>query len=76
MQAEAITEYVKGGSKDAALLLTIADAAEALSVSGMTIRRLLTIGQLDAVRLGRAVRVTRSSIDHLIQSGGVAEVRA
>ena len=45
-----------------ALLWTLDTAAEALSVSPRTVRRLLDAGDLDAVRIGRAVRVSVASV--------------
>lgn len=40
-----------------ALLLTVCDAAEVLSVSRSTTYRLIASGELEVVRIGRSVRV-------------------
>jgi excisionase family DNA binding protein len=53
------------------LALTIDDAAQRLSVSAMTIRRLLEGGQLSKVVIGRAVRVSARSVAVLVERGGV-----
>jgi excisionase family DNA binding protein len=54
------------------LALTIADAARRLSVSQMTVRRLLERGLLSRVTIGRSVRVLARSVDELAERGGVA----
>lgn len=51
--------------------LTIADAAQRLAVSPMTIRRLLERGALSRVAVGRSVRVLARSVDELAERGGV-----
>ena len=51
-------------------LITIADAAEQISVSTDTIRRLINRGVLSCVRVGsRAVRVKQTEIDAYIERG-------
>ena len=47
---------------DEPLALTLAAAARALSVSPRTVRRLLDAGELQRIRIGRAVRVTAASL--------------
>ena len=44
------------------LALTLNAAAEALSVSPRTVRRLLDAGELGRVKIGRAVRVSSASL--------------
>jgi excisionase family DNA binding protein len=44
------------------LALSLDAAAEALSVSPRIIRRLLNAGNLQRVRIGRAVRITAASL--------------
>ena len=44
------------------LVLTLAQAAEALSVSTQTVRRLLTAGDLAPVRVRRSLRVSTASL--------------
>lgn len=39
------------------MVVTVADAARALAVSELTVRRMLSSGELHAVRLRRTVRV-------------------
>lgn len=51
---------------------TIGEAARRLSVSPMTIRRLLEWGAIKRVSLGRSVRVLARSVDELAERGGVA----
>lgn len=45
--------------------LTPAETADLLRVSLRTVRRMLAEGRLDAVRIGRLVRIRRSSVDGL-----------
>jgi len=48
-------------------LVTLRDAADALAISTRTVRRYISNGQLDAVRLGRkTLRVKVDSIERLI----------
>lgn len=61
--------------RTAPIALTIPDAARRLAVSPMTIRRLLTRGDLSRVAIGRSVRVLTRSVDELAERGGVADGR-
>jgi excisionase family DNA binding protein len=47
---------------DEPLALTLTAAARALSVSPRNVRRLLDAGELQRIRIGRAVRVTAASL--------------
>jgi excisionase family DNA binding protein len=51
--------------------LTIPEAARRLSVSPMTVRRLMERGALARVAIGRSVRVLARSVDELAERGGV-----
>lgn len=51
---------------------TMSRTAEELCVSVRTVQRLIGEDELKTVRIGRAVRVTRESIDALIARGGTA----
>lgn len=48
--------------------LTVAEVAERMRVSKMTVYRLVHSGQLPAVRFGRSFRVQRGAVDELIES--------
>ena len=48
------------------VLITVDAVAEALSLSGRTVRRMIASGELPVVRLGRAVRVRQLDLDALI----------
>ncbi|MCC6677934.1 MAG: helix-turn-helix domain-containing protein [Phycisphaerales bacterium] len=52
-------------------LLTIRQAGHDLSCSTRTVARLMTLGELARVKLGRSVRITSASVDALIERGGV-----
>ena len=56
-----------GGSE--AAFLTVAEAAVMLKVSEKTVRRLITSMDLNAIRIGRSVRIPFSEIDRLIAGG-------
>ncbi|TVQ88126.1 MAG: DNA-binding protein [Chromatiaceae bacterium] len=58
------------------LALTLTAAAQALSVSPRTVRRLLDAGALQRVQIGRAVRVSTASVHAYVaqQSAGGAGV--
>lgn len=49
-------------------LWTVAAVAELLCVSTRTVERMITDGRLDAVRLGRAVRVRAQSVLDYIEA--------
>ena len=50
--------------------LTVAEAAALLRVSEKTVRRLITHGDLKAVRIGRSVRIHFTELENLIAGGG------
>ena len=54
------------GTQSAPLLLTVAQAAQMLTVSTKTVRRMLSRGTLKPVRIGRSVRVRRDQVLRLI----------
>lgn len=47
-------------------LLTVAEVAETLRLSRMTVYRLVHSGELPAVRVGRSFRVPQSAVDDLL----------
>jgi excisionase family DNA binding protein len=49
--------------------LTVAEVAESLRVSKMTVYRMVHSGDLPAVRVGRSFRVPTAAVDQLIASG-------
>ncbi len=49
------------------LLLGLKDASLLLGISFWTLRRLIKIGKLAAVRFGRRVLIARSDLDRLIE---------
>ena len=51
-------------------LLTVPEAADVLNISVRTCWRLIAIGELERVTIGRAARVTVSSVGALIARGG------
>jgi excisionase family DNA binding protein len=61
--------FVKDDSKPGSLV-TIKDTAWELTVSVRTAWRLIAAGELRTVRIGRAVRITRDSIQSFIERGG------
>jgi excisionase family DNA binding protein len=56
-----------GPEQSGAVLLTIGAAADYLSVSVTTVRRLTHTGELTAVRLGRLIRYQRVDLDALVE---------
>ncbi len=57
-------------------LVSIGDAAEALAVSTLTVRRYISDGQLEAVRLGRKTpRIKVDSIERFIDARPVGNWR-
>lgn len=58
------------GASVAPRAVTVGRAAELLAVSTRSVWRLIGRGDLAVVRMGRAVRVTVTSIDALVARGG------
>jgi excisionase family DNA binding protein len=52
---------------DAMELLTIQETARMLKVNPITIRRFIADGRLEAVRIGRGVRVRKAAVDQLAE---------
>lgn len=52
-------------------LLTVAEVAEHMRVSSMTVYRLIKAGQLKAVRVGKNYRIRTSDLDEYLQSSSV-----
>jgi excisionase family DNA binding protein len=50
-------------------LFTVAEFAEALSITPAAIRKWISQGVLKPVRLGRAVRFKRADLDRLVAHG-------
>lgn len=50
------------------VLLKLGDVAERLAVTERTVYRLINAGHLDAVHIGRAIRVPEDSVDDYIES--------
>ena len=49
-------------------LLSVREVADALGVNPETIRRLIHDGRLDAIRVGRVLRIDRAELDRFIAS--------
>ncbi|MDR0944703.1 MAG: helix-turn-helix domain-containing protein [Bifidobacteriaceae bacterium] len=50
--------------------LTVAEVAETMRVSGMTVYRLIHSGELRAVRVGRSFRVPSDALDEYLAAAG------
>ena len=58
--------------------LTVAEVADMMRVSRMTVYRMVHAGELPAIRFGRSFRVPESAVEQLLRSatvheGGVAD---
>ncbi|MBG6218134.1 excisionase family DNA binding protein [Arthrobacter sp. CAN_A6] len=49
-------------------LMTVAEVAEAMRVSKMTVYRLVHAGEMGSVRIGRSYRIPESALEHYISS--------
>ena len=56
-------------------LLSVREVADALGVHPETIRRLIHDGRLDAIRVGRVLRIDRAELDRFIASQRVRPYR-
>jgi excisionase family DNA binding protein len=48
--------------------MTVAEVAELMRVSSMTVYRLIKAGELGAVRVGKSFRVREDDVDHFLAS--------
>jgi excisionase family DNA binding protein len=53
------------------VLLTVSEVAAAMRVSNMTVYRLIKLGQLPAVRVGKSYRIRQSELDAFLESRSV-----
>ena len=53
-------------------LLTVAEVADVLRVSNMTVYRLIKAGDLAALRVGKNYRIRQHDLDAYLASGSVA----
>ncbi len=54
-------------------LLTVAEVADLLRVSNMTVYRLIKGGQIGAIRVGKNYRIPQADLDDYLE-GGVVQV--
>ena len=52
-------------------LLKIPELAEKLSISKYFVRKLIREGLIDAIRLGRAIRIKSTDVEQIILNGGL-----
>ena len=50
-------------------LLTVAEVADMLRLNQQTVRNWIDAGSLPAIRVGRRVRIKRSDLDRILESG-------
>jgi len=56
-----------------ARFLTVAEVAEMMRVSTMTVYRLIKSGDLHAVRIGKSYRIEEAEVDRYLNEGAAAE---
>ena len=71
----ATVRFVATVDHTAPALYTVRDVAVRLGVHPETIRRLIHEGRLDAVRVGRLLRVSASDVDEFLERQRVKPVR-
>ena len=52
-------------------LLTVAEVADTMRVSNMTVYRLIKSGQLPALRVGKSYRLRRADVNQFLADGSV-----
>ena len=52
-------------------LLTVAEVADLLRVSNMTVYRLIKAGQIGAIRVGKNYRIPQADLDDYLEGGVV-----
>ncbi len=63
-----MTEH-PGGTQGTPRFLTVAEVADLMRVSRMTVYRMVHSGQLPAIRMGRSFRVPSRVVDEMIAAG-------
>lgn len=66
---------VSSMNEDASALVSVREVADQLGVHPETIRRLIHDGRLDAVRVGRVLRVHRAALDSFLARQRVKPTR-
>lgn len=56
---------------EARTLLTVAEVARVMRVSNMTVYRLIKLGELPAVRVGKSYRIRQGELDAFLESRSV-----
>jgi excisionase family DNA binding protein len=56
-------------------VLTVAEVADTLRVSSMTVYRLVKAGELPALRIGKNIRIRTTDLDAYLASGDVVRDR-
>ena len=64
-----IRSYTRVHERSSALV-RVREAAGALAISERSVWRLISLGELDSVRIGRSVRVSRKSLEAFVAKGG------
>ena len=59
----------KGASTMKDTLLTVHEVADTLRIKSKTVRKWIYLGRLEAVKIGRSVRVRGSTVETLIREG-------
>ena len=62
----------KGSTATPGPLLTVAEVADVLRVSNMTVYRLIKAGDLPALRVGKNYRIRESDLATFLEEGAVA----
>ncbi|MCC7388145.1 MAG: helix-turn-helix domain-containing protein [Phycisphaerales bacterium] len=62
----------KANTIESPRLVTVSRTAELLAISERSAWRLISTGELRAIKLGRSTRVMVESIDRLVERGGAA----
>jgi len=55
--------------------LTVAEVAELMRVSAMTVYRMVQAGELPAIRFGRSYRIPEAAVVELVQSAASGSIR-
>ena len=67
-RANATKGYITMAQEDKGAFLTVAEVAEIMRVSKMTVYRLVHAGELPAVRVGRSFRVNEKAVSDYLEA--------
>ena len=71
LRSEGVSDVAEASARGP--FLTVAEVAEMMRVSNMTVYRLINAGAMKAVRIGKSYRLPEAEVDRYLREGAAAE---